>query len=72
MMEIDQFIVLILEEKAEEMERFKDFIQNSESLDQEIPYEEWKNIYLEWALQREEVPENIKKIPRILLSNDYL
>ncbi len=70
MIEIDQFIVLLLKKKTEEMEEFKSFIGSSKLYSQKITYKEWKESYLNWALQQEEALKKTGKIPRILLSND--
>ena len=65
MLEIDQYIVLFLEEKAEEMDEFKDSIKSSNP-DRKLSHKEWEIMYLSWADNRKDVT----KLPRILLSED--
>lgn len=70
MIDIDQYILLFIQAKTEEMEEFKDYIKTSKLLDKKISYDEWKDVYLNWVISREENIENPNKMPKIYLSND--
>lgn len=70
MIDIDRYILLFIQAKTEEMEEFKDYIKTSKLLDKKISYDEWKDVYLNWVISREENIENPNKMPKIYLSND--
>lgn len=68
-MDIDQFIVRLLKNKSEELEGFKSYIKEYK-IEEKSNYNEWVLVYLSWAQQHGEHTENIRKIPKILLSDD--
>jgi hypothetical protein len=70
MINIDQYILLFLKEKKEEIEKFKDYIKTSKLPKKIISPNEWKAIYLNWATQQEEGIEKTGKMPKIYLNND--
>lgn len=70
MIDVDQYMLLFIQEKTEEMEEFKDYIKTSKLPNRKISYEEWETVYLNWAIRREEGIENSGKMPKIYLSPD--
>jgi len=70
MLDIDQYILLFIQEKTEEMEEFKDYIKTSKLPKRKISYDEWETVYLNWAIQREDRIEKAGKMPKIYLSDD--
>jgi hypothetical protein len=70
MIEVDQYILLFIQAKTEEMEEFKDYIKVSILPNRKISYDEWETVYLNWAIRREESIEKAGKMPKIYLSED--
>ena len=70
MLDIDQYMLLFLKEKTEEMEKFKDYIKTSKLPKRIISHNEWETVYLNWAIQQEEHIEKAGKMPKIYLSED--
>ncbi|KKN04860.1 hypothetical protein LCGC14_1093150 [marine sediment metagenome] len=68
-MDIEQFITQLLKNKSEELEEFKSYIKEYK-IEDKSSYNEWIIVYLSWMQQREEPVENMRKIPKILLSDD--
>jgi hypothetical protein len=70
MLDVDQYILLFIQAKTEEMEEFKDYIKTSKLPNRKTSYDEWETVYLNWAIQREESIEKTGKMPKIYLSPD--
>ena len=70
MIEVDQYILLFIQAKTEEMEEFKDYISTSKFPDRKNSYDEWETAYLNWTTRQEESIEKTNKMPKIYLSND--
>lgn len=70
MLDIDQYILLFLKEKKEEIEEFKDHIKTSTLPERILPQDEWKSVYLNWSDSQENGVEKTRKIPKIYLSDD--
>jgi hypothetical protein len=70
MIEVDQYILLFIQSKVEEMEEFKDYIKTSKLPDRKTSYDEWETIYLNWAIGQEDGVEKADEMPKIYLSND--
>ncbi len=68
-MDIEQFITQVLKNKSEELEEFKFYIKEYK-IEDKSSYNKWIIVYLSWMQQRGEHVENMKKIPKILLSDD--
>ncbi len=68
-MDIEQFITQLLKNKSEELEEFKSYIKEYK-IEDKSSYNEWIIVYLSWMQQRGEPVENMRKIPKILLSDD--
>jgi len=68
-MDINQFITQLLKNKSEKLEEFKSYIKEYK-IEDKSSYNEWVLIYLSWLQQHGEHTENMKKIPKILLSDD--
>ncbi len=68
-MDIEQFITQVLKNKSEELEEFKSYVKEYK-IEDKSNYSEWVLVYLSGAQQRGEHVENMKKIPKILLSDD--
>lgn len=68
-MDINQFITQLLKNKSEKLEEFKSYIKEYK-IEDKSSYNEWVLIYLSWLQQHVEHTENMKKIPKILLSDD--
>lgn len=69
-MDINQYISLFLEEKKEEMEKFKNYTKTSVFLKKNISYNEWKYTYLNWVPKQEGSLKKSEKILDIYLSED--
>ena len=70
MLDIDQYILLFLKEKKEEIEEFKDYIKTSKLPKKIVSHSEWEAAYLNWAIGRENSLEKASKMPKIYLNND--
>lgn len=70
MIDIDQYILLFLKEKKEEIEKFKGYIKTSTLPKRIISHNEWEAAYLNWAIGQENSLEKVNKMPKIYLNND--
>lgn len=70
MIDVDQYILLFLKTKAEEMEEFKKHIRTSILPKRKISHDEWEVVYLNWAILQENNIEKSGKMPKIYLSED--
>ena len=70
MLDINQYILLFIQRKTEEMEEFKDYIESSTFPKRKISYSEWETVYLNWAIKQENSLEKAGKIPKIYLNDD--
>ena len=70
MIDVDQYILLFLKTKAEEMEEFKNYIKTSTLPKRKISHNEWEVVYLSWAINQEGVIKKTGKMPKIYLSED--
>jgi len=70
MIDIDQYILLFLKRKTEEMEEFKNYIKTSILPKRKISHGEWEAVYLNWAIDQEESIKKTGKMPKIYLSED--
>jgi len=70
MIDIDQYILLFLKRKTEEMEEFKNYIKTSLLPKRKISHDKWEAVYLNWATEQEESIKKTGKMPKIYLSED--
>ena len=70
MIDIDQYILLFIQAKTEEMEEFKEYIKTSKLLKRKTSYDKWETLYLNWAIRCEESIEKSDKTPKIYLNMD--
>lgn len=70
MIDVDQYILLFIQIKTEEIKKFKRYIQTSDYLDKEISQSEWETLYLNWAITQDECIEKSGKMPKIYLNED--
>ncbi len=68
-MDIDQFVTKLLKNKSEELDEFKSYVKEYK-IEDKSNYNEWVMVYLSWMQQCGKPVENMKKIPKILLSDD--
>ena len=70
MVNIDQYVLLFIQDKTEEIELFKNYIKTSNSSKKEISQNEWEVLYLNWAVTQEGSIRKIGRMPKIYLSED--
>jgi hypothetical protein len=70
MVNIEEFIDLFLKESTKKLKKFEEYISTSDFQNKKISYDEWEELYLNWASKKDSVGEDIKEIPRILLHED--
>ena len=66
-MDIDQYIFLFIQQKTQEINKFKEYVETSKVSNKPTSQNEWEAVYLNWAIQRD---ESSRKMPKIYLNED--
>ena len=66
-MDIDQYIFLFIQQKTQEMDGFKEYIETLKISSKPLSEDEWEIMYSNWALQRD---GSSCQLPKIYLNED--